>query len=246
MTELRLVSDDEEVAEYRLELIVGNELVPGLLWTPAAEAGTSEPRPTVLIGHGRGGHKRWRRAVSLARQLAGSRGWAVVALDAPEHGERRKPGSDPDELPPRPDPDQVIAEMTACVDFLIGERVLDPAALGYFGLSMGTATGIPFIAAEPRVRCAVLGLMHSRSERVRADAARVSCPVLFVMNLEDERVPRAEGLELFDAIASTDKRLHAHPGRHGAIPEEEMTAAEQFLAKYLTGLSSPSTGGADC
>jgi hypothetical protein len=44
---------------------------------------------------------------------------------------------------------------------------------------------------------------------------------------------------LFDAIASTDKRLHAHPGPHGAIPEEEMTAAEQFLARYLTGSAFP-------
>jgi dienelactone hydrolase len=244
MTELQLVSDDGQVAEHRLELAVGTERVPGLLWTPSNPR--NGPRPTVLIAHGRGGHKRWRRAVSLARQFAVNQGWAAAALDAPEHGERRGLGADRDELPPRPDPDQVITEMTACVDFLVGERVLDAGALGYFGLSMGTAMGIPFIAAEPRVRCAVLGLMHSRSERVCADAAQVRCPVLFIMNLEDERVPRAEGLELFDAIASTDKRLHAHPGRHGAIPEEEMTAAEQFLGKYLTGLSSPSTGAADC
>ncbi len=232
MTELRLVSDDGAVAEHRLEVVVGVEQVPGLLWTPSGQL--SEPRPTVLIGHGRGGHKRWRGTVSLARQFVVNHRWAAVALDAPEHGERRMPGSDRSELPPRPDPDQVVAEMTASVNFLAGEGVLDAAALGYLGLSMGTAMGIPFIAADPRVRCAVLGLMHSRSERVRADAARVSCPVLFVLNLEDERVPRAEGLELFDAIASTDKRLHAHPGRHGQIPEEEMTAAEQFLASYLT------------
>jgi dienelactone hydrolase len=240
MTELRLVTDDGEVAERRLDLVVGTDRVPGLLWTPSGTPGG--PRPAVLIGHGRGGHKRWSRAVSLARRFAVNHGWAAVALDAPGHGERRRPGTE--ELPPRPDPDQVIAEMTACVDFLAGERVLDAGALGYLGLSMGTAMGIPFIAAEPRVRCAVLGLMHSRSERVRADAARVSCPVLFLMQLEDERVPRAEGLELFDAIASADKRLHAHPGGHGAMPEEEMTAAEQFLATYL-GLT-PSTGASDC
>jgi dienelactone hydrolase len=251
MAELQLVTDDGEVAEHRLELTVGAEGVPGLLWTPSGTAETAgprrgDPRPTVLIGHGRGGHKRWPRAVALARQFVVGHRWAAVALDAPEHGERRKPGADPHDFPPRPDPDQVVAEMTACVDFLVGERILDPAALGYLGLSMGTAMGIPFIAAEPRVRCAVLGLMHSRSERVRADAARVSCPVLFLMQLEDERVPRSEGLELFDAIASADKRLHAHPGRHGEMPEEEMTAAERFLTSYLTVPSTPSTGAADC
>ncbi len=233
MTELRLIRDEAEVAEHRLELVVGAEHVPGLLWMPSGPQ--HGPRPTVLIAHGRGGHKRWRGTVSRARQFVVSHRWAAVALDAPGHGERRKPGSGLDELPPRPDPDQVVAEMTACVDFLAGEGVLDATALGYLGLSMGTAMGIPFIAAHPRVRCAVLGLMHSRSERVCADAGSVSCPVLFVMNLEDERVPRAEALELFDAIASTDKRLHAYPGRHGQLPEEETAAAEQFLARYLTG-----------
>ena len=30
--------------------------------------------------------------------------------------------------------------------------------VGYWGVSMGTAFGIPFVAAEPRINCAILGL----------------------------------------------------------------------------------------
>jgi hypothetical protein len=55
--------------------------------------------------------------------------------------------------------------------------VTDTGALGYFGLSMGTEMGIAFPAAEPRVRCAVLGLMHTHYyEEIVADAGRIRCP----------------------------------------------------------------------
>jgi hypothetical protein len=69
--------------------------------------------------------------------------------------------------------------------------------------------------------------------RVRADAARLECPVLFLMNWDDSRVPRGQALELFDLIGSEDKRLHAYPGEHGQLPEETRAASEEFIARYL-------------
>jgi dienelactone hydrolase len=232
VTELQLVASDDAVAEHRFELFIDGEPVPGLLWTAPGNAGT---RPAVLMGHGRGGNKRDRYMTRVAQRLVRRRGWTAVALDAPEHGERRPPGADLTESPPRPDPDQVIREWRACMEFLEDRQLTDRDVLGYWGLSMGSAMGIPFLAADPRVRCAVLGLMHPRSERVRADAARISCPVLFIVNWDDTRVPRAEAFELFDAIGAADKRLHAQPGEHGNVPEEEFAAAEEFFARYLTG-----------
>jgi dienelactone hydrolase len=231
-TGLSLMSDDGHVAEHRFELTVGGEQVPGLLWVPS---GHHEPGPAVLIGHGRGGHKRDRYSLGLALRLVRQRGWAVVALDAPAHGERRDPGADPDETPPRPGLRQVAQEWRACVDFIRSQPVIDPGALGYWGVSMGASMGIAFLAADPRVRCAVLGLMHRRYDQVRVDAPRVSCPVLFLLQWDDTRVPRGEGFELFDAIGSRDKRLHAQPGGHSDLPGEEITAAEEFFARYLSG-----------
>jgi dienelactone hydrolase len=230
MTELHLVADHSGVVEHQFDLPVGGKQVPGLLWTAP---GGDEPRPTVLLGHGRGGHKRDRYIPNVAQRLVRHRGWTTVVLDAPGHGDRRPPGADLTQLPPRPDPDQVIREWQACLRFLQDRHLTNPGDLGYWGLSMGSAMGIPFLAAEPRVRGAVLGLMHARSERVRADAARISCPVLFIVNWDDSRAPRAEAFELFDAIGAADKRLHAWPGEHGNVPEEELTATEEFLARYL-------------
>jgi dienelactone hydrolase len=105
---------------------------------------------------------------------------------------------------------------------------------------MGAALGIALLAAEPWVRCAAIGLMHNRYyDQILADAARIRCPVLFLMQWDDDRVPRAEAFDLFDTIASPDKRLHAHPGGHGQMPQEAITASERFLAAHLAPVSAP-------
>ncbi len=53
------------------------------------------------------------------------------------------------------------------------------------------------------------------------------------MQWHDELFPREKVYELFDAIGSSDKRLHAHPGKHGDVPPEEFEASERFLALHL-------------
>ena len=69
--------------------------------------------------------------------------------------------------------------------------------------------------------------------RIRADAQRLECPVLFLVNWDDTRAPRNAAFELFDLIGSEDKRLHAYPGEHGQLPEEARAASEEFFARYL-------------
>jgi hypothetical protein len=99
---------------------------------------------------------------------------------------------------------------------------------------MGAAIGIALLAAESRIRCAAIGLMHTRCyERIIADAAQIACPLLFSLHWDDSRVPRHEAFDLFDTIGSPDKRLHAHPGDHGDFSGEEIAAAEGFLATHL-------------
>jgi alpha-beta hydrolase superfamily lysophospholipase len=108
---------------------------------------------------------------------------------------------------------------------------------------MGTMLGAPFVAATPEVRCAVLGLMGTfePSNPWATAAASISCPVLFLAQTDDELVPAEKALELFRGIGSTDKRLHAHPGPHAAVPLEEVEASEAFLARHLAPLA-PASG----
>jgi hypothetical protein len=78
-----------------------------------------------------------------------------------------------------------------------------------------------------------MGLTGPTKTRIATDATNVLCPVLFLMQWRDELMPRPTVEALFDALGSTDKRLHAHPGKHGDVPPEEFEASERFLALHL-------------
>ena len=96
--------------------------------------------------------------------------------------------------------------------------------------------GAPFVAATPEVRCAVLGLMGTLDETNpwNTAAPAITCPVLFLVQTEDELVHTEQAVKLFRSIGSQDKRLHAHPGGHAAVPVEEIEASEAFFAAHLT------------
>ena len=104
--------------------------------------------------------------------------------------------------------------------------------VGYWGVSLGSAIGVPLVAAEPRITAAVLGLMGH--ETLAEAAARITVPVEFVLQWDDELVPRESGLALFDAIGSATKTLHANPGRHMDVPMFEVDSSELFFARHLT------------
>jgi dienelactone hydrolase len=227
-----MTSQQTDVRELDFEPVVDGEPVPGVLWTPAD---ADKPLPTVLIGHGRTIDKRHPYLVEFALSFV-RRGLAAVAIDAPGHGDRR---ADTDADWPRPDAAQAAREWRACVDMLVEAGHVDGTTLGYWGVSMGTSLGITFLAEHPAVRAAVLGLMHPNwptppGERIRADARRLACPILFQVNWDDQLVPVAQACELFDLIGSKDKRLHAYPGGHGELPQEAIAASQDFLLSRLT------------
>jgi len=247
------------VVERRVGLKVGGETVPGIVWLPEAAIG---PRPTVILGHGGVVHKRAPEVLGLARRLVRHRGYAAVALDAPEHGERitdeeaararrrsvqaridQGPGAG---LPMVMDANQRagfaarmgthVGELTALVDDLATTGFIDDR-LGYWGLSMGTGIGLRFVASEPQVKAAVLGLaglgagMGGAEFETAARSLRV--PILFLLQWDDELIARDAGLGLFDAIGSTDKTLHVNPGGHVQVPVFENDSAESFFVRHL-------------
>lgn len=235
------------VQERRFDVRRGERTVPGLLWVPPAARG---PRPLILIGHGGGGSKREGYVLALARHMVRRHGFAAAAIDGPVHGHRRKddgsvPGlallefsvmwtSDPTMT------DAMVADWRATLDELQRLPEVGTGPVGWWGLSMGTILGLPFVAAEPRIAAAVLGLMGwcgPTRDRIGDDAARIGCPVLFLQQWDDELFDREAVAALFDRIGSADKRLHCHPGAHGGVPAEAFEASEGFLVRHLVGQS---------
>jgi pimeloyl-ACP methyl ester carboxylesterase len=233
------------VSERRFEVSVDGRAVPGILWLPADEE--PRPRPIVLIGHGATLHKRVEHIVALAHLLVRRHKFAAVAIDAPGHGDRRA-DTRVDEIRLFSDflvewsrtgsTDDVIEEWREVLDGLRKLEEVGDGPIGYWGLSMGTIYGIPLVAAEPRIQVAVFGLMGllgPTRDRMESDSKALACPILFIQQWHDQMVPRDDTFSLFDALGSIDKRLHAHPGEHAAVPAEELLFSVEFLARHLAG-----------
>jgi pimeloyl-ACP methyl ester carboxylesterase len=233
--------------ELDFTLDVDGRTVPATAWLPFREI--TEPLPLVLIGHGGTlggtGSRRAPSQVSLATTLAGVHGIAAVAIDMPGAGDRpeaaaeakRREGMTVEEalrdLWTEDSIAKTIADWQAVVAYLQDDVVGD-APLGYFGLSGGTMFGLPLVAQDPRIVVAVLGL-NGAVPLMMQHAPDVRCRVLYVHNLDDQFGATTTGLDLFGALGTDDKRFHAFPGGHGAIPADE----HEYIAAFLASGVSP-------
>jgi dienelactone hydrolase len=199
------------------------------------------------MGHGGSGHKRSAKMLRLAQLLASEHGCWAVAIDGPVHGERG-PVTDASHPAYRAmwQRASAVQDMTddwrAVLDGLAGLDTIDARRVGYWGLSMGTMFGLPYVAADTRIRAAVLGKAGLRGPSVersgidrhfRQCAPKVCIPLLFVMQWDDERFDRDGQLELFDALGASDKRLHAYPGPHADDGPEAFEVGAAFLLRCL-------------
>jgi dienelactone hydrolase len=221
--------------------------IPGVLWTAAGAVGR---RPLILMGHGGGQHKKAPGIVSRARRFVTECGFAVAAVDVPGHGDRpedERYARIAAENQARVAAGAELAPLIAAFQALVARQtvpewraVLDAVQelghvgtgpVGYWGVSLGCGLGVPFVAAEPRVRAAVLGLGGALASA--GEAARITVPVELLVQWDDERMPRAHGLALFEALASAEKTLHANPGRHAELPAFELDSSLRFFARHL-------------
>ena len=254
-----IVSEQLElgVIEQRFDLKCGDEVVPGIRWMPE---GDPVARPTVLIGHGGTQHKRTPNVLGLARRFVRHLGYTAVALDAPGHGERitdpeaaerrrqalqariaAGPGGPEREFGSEESTEWVerttkgVAEWRALLDDLDAQQL--GVRYGYWGVSMGTAIGLPFVSSEPRIAAAVLGLAglgnRPGAEHFERAARELRVPVLVILQWNDELVGQSAGIALFDAIGSAEKTAHINPGGHVGTPLFERYSYDAFFLRHL-------------
>jgi pimeloyl-ACP methyl ester carboxylesterase len=218
--------------------------ISGVLWEPASAG----PRPLILLGHGGGQHKKAPGLLARASRFVAG-GFAVAAIDAPGHGDRspseeqrrmteaiRDRAAQGEPLGPIfPGYNATMAawaipEWRATLDELL-ERTGPAGPVGYWGVSMGGAIGVWLAAAEPRITAAVLGLV--RADGLTEAAASITIPVEFLVQWDDEMVPRDSALALFGAFGSAEKSLHANAGGHMDVPRFEVDSSARFFARHL-------------
>jgi pimeloyl-ACP methyl ester carboxylesterase len=245
--DLRLVSHSTTDGVTVRELELG--AVTAALWAPEdAAPGT----PLVLLGHGGGRQHRHHPATAGRARLLTAVGFRAVALDVDGHGPRPRSAADEevvealhaarkahDPIGPiveRYNADlarRTVPEWRALLAGLLAVPEIGDAPVGYWGITLGTAVGVPLVAEEPLIRAAVLGLFWP-STLVEA-ARRITVPVEFALQWDDEHIPREGGLALFDAFGSAEKSLHVNAGKHMDMPRFEAASAVRFLQRHLRG-----------
>ena len=221
--------------------------VPGALWLPAE----GPPEALILVGHGGSRHKRDESTLDFIAELVESKNLAAAAIDGPIHGSR---GCDlsSQELP---DPGarqaafldlwkspgnaikNMVADWQVSLTALLTLPELEGIPIGYFGLSMGTAYGLPFAAADARINAAVLGMWGANypNSDVLVERARfVKCPVLFLHKSGDIFFTLEGALKIYHALPGEDKRFMMHEGPHTSATPEQTNLAIRFLVERLT------------
>jgi hypothetical protein len=221
--------------------------VPGVLWSPVSAAPDA---PLLLMGHGGGLHKRAPGLVARARRAAGRDGFRVAAIDAPGHGERVRSPQDQQwvtamlqareeggPLAPIIAPfngslvERAVPEWQLTIDALQSlPEIGGHGSIGYSGMTLASAIGISLAAADRRISAAIFGGVFVY-DAVLAAARRVTIPIEFLLPWDDAEIDRESGLALFDAFGSQEKTLHAFPGSHFRVPEEQIDT--RFFARQL-------------
>ena len=233
---------DNATKEFRIRRD-GMRDITGALWLPDAPV---EGKTLICCGHGASGNRYQAPISDLAERFVDAN-LPVLSLDGPVHGLRQVGDGGRTAFFPEYQRDNSLIDMTddwtCAIEQIQSEFAI--AKLAYFGLSMGSLFGLPLVASRGDVTVSVLGLMgvqqnFPHGETLLKAAADIKCPILFLMQLEDELFNREGCLQIFDAFASKDKRLHGNPGLHPEVPSEEIDCTFDFLLAHINGTKTKS------
>ncbi|GGL86647.1 alpha/beta hydrolase [Nakamurella endophytica] len=222
--------------------------VPGILWTPAP-ASPPAPLPLILLGHPGGLRAMYPRLAERARHCAAA-GYAAATLELPGSGDRPRSAdleqartelrravqagepvpADTVERLVLPLVETSVPEWRAALDVLLEL----PELGGPVGWSGGLiSVGIRLAVVEPRLGAAVLFAGSFAPRASFEDAREVAIPVQVLLQWDDEGNDRQQALDLFDALGTRRKTLHANMGGHTGVPAFEADEVNRFFDRHL-------------
>ena len=203
------------------------ESVPAFFRRPKAEG----IYPCVLLLHGLGSKKEDMSSM-FGRALA-DKGVASLALDAPEHGERKPAGPQPQAQNPMRLLQVIragIVDYRIALDYLKTRKDVDSARIGLLGYSMGAMMGSILSGVDDRVKATVLCVggdvvrafadrippafrEHAESVAPSNFIGRISPrPVLMINGKLDQLVNEAAAKALYDAAKDPREIIWADSG----------------------------------
>lgn len=210
---------------------VNGERVPALLSVPKKK----EKVPCIVFLHGYGGSK---EDILPAAELIANEGYAIIAIDAEFHGERREEGKElysTDLKESRRGIIQTIIDLRRAVDYLEMRPEIDKEKIGYVGGSMGGILGGIFIGVEARIKTAALLVAGGNMSLMIRKSKHYTMPAIRKY-LEDEQISYEEiqsFLDPVDPINFIDKfsprPVVFHLGKYDEIVPAE--AGEQLYRK---------------
>ncbi|MBO0609265.1 alpha/beta hydrolase [Myceligenerans salitolerans] len=220
--------------------------IPGILWTSGS---ASAPAPLILAGHPGGLRAMYPRLAARARHSVAN-GFAAATIELPGSGDRpRDPAAEQaradlrgalgagepvgDEIVDAlvlPLVEKAVPEWRAALDALLAL----PEIGGPVGYSGGViAIGVRLAAVEPRIAAAGLFAGSFVPRTTFDDARQITIPVHVLLQWDDEWNDRQAALDLFDALGSTEKTLHANMGGHTGVPQHAGEDAAGFFVRHL-------------
>ena len=123
-----------------------------------------------------------------------------------------------------------VPEWQAALDALLAV----PGVGGPVGFSGGViAIGVRLAVVEPRITAAVLFAGSFVPRSMFAEARKVTIPLQVLLQWDDEGNDRQMALDVFDALGSTEKTLHANLGGHTGVPAFETDDGNRFFTRHL-------------
>ena len=218
------------LASAQLCTAAGGELKPQILTTPAgvrfgiSGAKPRQPAPTLVVLATSIEDTLGNKAYLKAGNDLAPRGFLLVSIDLPCHGQSRRSG-EAEGLhgwrlrldKGKPLIDEINRDLSAVLDFLIAQRYTDPKRIAACGTSRGGFAALHFAAHDARVRCvaayspvtdlAVLREFTGSSSQVHALAlvrkadALAGRPIWIMIGDDDGRVSTDKAIAFARALS---------------------------------------------